>query len=422
MDEGSADPVIGNCYEDDFLPPFQSDIDLDSILNDFDPAVFDQANSLSSIKYEIDSGHGSSPQSSPSSNTSTFSTSSPQPNLTYNEFACQTSSDLVEYKETTVPTQIVIKTTSEVETRNCEKRRISVREKKPTPKKKARIEKCDSPQIVKIEKAPENESSVQNEEDFNIDGEMSQAEINAVLEQNCWDANEKNIKKAKRKIKNKKSAQESRRRKKEHMTDLEEKAKHYESRSSRLERELEKERSQNKSLLSQVRELRNVVNQQFQGKNAKSATTQTSAAVMVVLLCMTIFKGTWSSSDNNKNGKAKDNIISITDEFDYSTPSFKSRLLKCFSEDDLEFCMIGDDAVPTIDFDSDSDISENELDPENDLDFLTDKMDNINLTPKDEKQWEYTPGALVKVVAQMFDNERENITEQHPPEGVRMVS
>lgn len=73
--------------------------------------------------------------------------------------------------------------------------------------------------------------------------------------------------------------------------------------------------------------------------------------------------------------------------------------------------MIGDDAVPTIDFDSDSDVSENELDPENDLDFLTDKMDNINLTPKDEKQWEYTPGALVKVVAQMFDNERENITE-----------
>lgn len=82
---------------------------------------------------------------------------------------------------------------------------------------------------------------------------MSQAEINAVLEQNNWEANEKNIKKAKRKIKNKKSAQESRKRKKEHMTDLEEKAKHYESKSSRLERELEKERSQNKSLMSQVR-------------------------------------------------------------------------------------------------------------------------------------------------------------------------
>ena len=82
---------------------------------------------------------------------------------------------------------------------------------------------------------------------------MSQAEINAVLEQNSWEANEKNIKKAKRKIKNKKSAQESRRRKKEHMTDLEGKAKHYESKSSRLERELEKERSQNKSLMSQVR-------------------------------------------------------------------------------------------------------------------------------------------------------------------------
>ncbi|CAG5094541.1 Oidioi.mRNA.OKI2018_I69.XSR.g13651.t1.cds [Oikopleura dioica] len=417
MDEGSADPVIGNCYEDDFLPPFQTDIDFDSIINDFDPAVFDQASSLSSIKYEIDSGHGCSPQSSPSSATSTISTNSPQPSITYNELACQTSDALVEYKPT--PTQIVIKTASEVETRNCEKRRISIREKKPTPKKKARIEKCDSPKIVKIEKAPE---SVQiQEEDFTIDGEMSQAEINAVLEQNNWEANEKNIKKAKRKIKNKKSAQESRRRKKEHMTDLEEKAKHYESKSSRLERELEKERAQNKSLMSQVRELRNVVNQQFQGKNAKSATTQTSAAVMVVLLCMTIFKGTWSSSENNKNNKAKDNIISITDEFDYTPTSFKSRMLKCFSEDDLDFCMVDEDAYPTIDFDTDSDASDDELDP--DLDFLSGKMDELNLAvPKEEKQWEYTPGALVKVVAQMFDDERENVTEQQPPEGVRMVS
>jgi len=414
MDEGSADPVIGNCYEDDFLPPLQSDIDLDSFLNDFDPAVFDQENALSSIKYEIDSGHGSSPQSSPSSNTSTFSTSSPAPNLSYNEFACQTES-------APVPTQIVIKTASEVETKNCEKRRMSFREKKATPKKKARLEniKCDSPElakIVKIEKAPENETE-------NIDGEMSQAEINAVLEQNSWEASEKNIKKAKRKIKNKKSAQESRRRKKEHMTDLEEKAKHFESRSSRLERELEKERNQNKSLMSQVRELRNVVSQQFQNKNAKSASTQTSAAVMVVLLCMTIFKGTWSGSDNNKNNsKAKDNIISITDEFDYSTPSFKSRLLKCFSEDDLDFCMIGGEAVPTIDFESDSENSESEFD--NELDFLSDKMENINLTPKNEEQqsWSYTPGALVKVVAKMFDNEQENSTQQQPPEGLTMVS
>ena len=94
---------------------------------------------------------------------------------------------------------------------------------------------------------------------------MSQAEINAVLEQNNWEANEKNIKKAKRKIKNKKSAQESRRRKKEHMTDLEEKAKHYESKSSRLERELEKERAQNKSLMSQVRLFCLILNDWFPG-------------------------------------------------------------------------------------------------------------------------------------------------------------
>ena len=73
--------------------------------------------------------------------------------------------------------------------------------------------------------------------------------------------------------------------------------------------------------------------------------------------------------------------------------------------------MIGDEAVPTIDFDSDSDVSESDLEMDHDLDFLTDKMDKIDLTPKDEKRWEYTPGALVRVVAKMFDNERENATE-----------
>ena len=61
-----------------------------------------------------------------------------------------------------------------------------------------------------------------------------------------------------------------------------------------------------------------MVNQRFQGKNVKAATTQTSAAVMVVLLCMTIFKGSWTQDE--------DEIIhgqNIREEFDYTTPSCK---------------------------------------------------------------------------------------------------
>lgn len=406
MDEGSADPVIGiSCYDEDFLvPPFaEADIDFESIINDFDPAIFDQASSLSGIKYETDSGHGCSPQSSPSS------TSSSQQSPSHSELTCQTT-EYIEIKQ--IPTEVQIQTTS-TESIRCEKRRISVREKKPTPKKKARIEKTEK--IVKIEKAPEKEP----EEDFGneVHEEMSQEEIVSVLDQMGWDDSEKNVKKAKRKIKNKKSAQESRRRKKEHMNDLEDKVNHLEGKNTRLERELEKERSEKKSLLSQVRELKNVVNQQFQGKNAKSATTQTSAAVMVVLLCMTVFKGSWFDSDKRDT---KDRMMSISEDFDYTTPSFKSRVLKCFSEDDLDFCSVEGKNLPTIDFD-DSD-SESELDPESELDLMRGKLDRLELTPKSEQQWEYTPGALVKVVSQMFDSDRENLTEQQPPGGVRLVS
>ena len=53
----------------------------------------------------------------------------------------------------------------------------------------------------------------------------------------------------------------------------------------------------------------------------KTSGTQTSAAVMVVLLCCTIFKGTFSSSNDNEQN---DSILhELNDEFDYSTPSCK---------------------------------------------------------------------------------------------------
>ena len=63
---------------------------------------------------------------------------------------------------------------------------------------------------------------------------------------------EKNLKKARRKIKNKISAQESRKRKRDYVNNLEERISDFTSENQQLKRDLEKERSEKKTLMSQV--------------------------------------------------------------------------------------------------------------------------------------------------------------------------
>ena len=63
---------------------------------------------------------------------------------------------------------------------------------------------------------------------------------------------EKNLKKARRKIKNKISAQESRKRKRDYVNNLEERLADFTSENMRLKQDLEKERTEKKSLVSQV--------------------------------------------------------------------------------------------------------------------------------------------------------------------------
>jgi hypothetical protein len=256
-------------------------------------------------------------------------------------------------------------------------RRLVAKEtKKSAPKsKKARLD----PVIPKIEilndSDPEyhetNPIYVETSPDQNDKFQVT-AEEQEVLTREGWELTEKNLKKARRKIKNKISAQESRKRKRDYVNNLEERISDFTSENQQLKRDLEKERSEKKTLMSQLRELQAVVGSRFQSKNTKSTGTQTSAAVMVVLLCCTVFKGTFSSTNEEiKNEKT------IHDEldFDYSTPSYKSRVLKCFTDDDIDFCSVesGMEEYPTIDFDpSDSEDDANSLSDWSD--GLTDKL------------------------------------------------
>ena len=60
------------------------------------------------------------------------------------------------------------------------------------------------------------------------------------------------MKKARRKIKNKISAQESRKRKRDYLNGLEERLTDFTTENQQLKRDLEKERNEKKSILSQV--------------------------------------------------------------------------------------------------------------------------------------------------------------------------
>lgn len=227
--------------------------------------------------------------------------------------------------------------------------RSGPRQKKLSKAKKPRLE-------IKVE--PESDNEYQEDISY-VEATNKQTESNKfhvtqeeqeVLDREGWELTEKNLKKARRKIKNKISAQESRKRKRDYLNGLEERLTDFTTENQQLKRDLEKERNEKKSILSQLRELQAVVGSRFQPKNVKTSGTQTSAAVMVVLLCCTIFKGTFSSSNDNEQN---DSILhELNDEFDYSTPSYKSRVLKCFTDDDVDFCQMENGLdVPVMDFD-----------------------------------------------------------------------
>jgi len=403
MDPKSGDPTLGQCVVDDpVLDEFLKDVinnddQCEFLFDGFDGATFLDEAPILPIEYaqsddSPDEGTGSlSPKSS-------FSMS---PHSQYSP-----ESPKMEIKSQ--PTAVTIVTKNSLSS----KRRISDRVKKPSAKaqKKPRIEKAelipklevldDLPAAIIVPKSqmPTSDSQHQAAPLVTSGGEFDlTTEERDVLAQNNWDATEKNLKKARRKIKNKISAQESRRRKRDYVSNLEERLSNYSQENSQLKKELEKEQADKKSLLCQLRELQQVVNQRFQGKNVKTATTQTSAAVMVVLLCMTIFKGSWNSTQEEEELKSIDEV------FDYSTPSYKSRVLKCFSEDDMDFCNVDGKNLPLIRFDGDQ---TDETDP---VGILRSEMAKLNVAAKRE---EYQPGTLVNIAHSVMNNHSQPMADK----------
>ncbi|XP_005113546.2 cyclic AMP-responsive element-binding protein 3-like protein 1, partial [Aplysia californica] len=88
---------------------------------------------------------------------------------------------------------------------------------------------------------------------------------------------EKNLKKIRRKIKNKISAQESRRKKKEYLEALEKRVEAYNHENNDLKKKVESLENNNRSLLGQLQKLQSLVSKMPKAASA----TQTSTALMV---------------------------------------------------------------------------------------------------------------------------------------------
>ncbi|XP_020344272.1 cyclic AMP-responsive element-binding protein 3-like protein 1 [Oncorhynchus mykiss] len=101
---------------------------------------------------------------------------------------------------------------------------------------------------------------------------------------------EKALKRVRRKIKNKISAQESRRKKKEYVECLEKKVENYTSENSDLWKKVETLESANRTLLQQLQKLQALVTGKVP-QSCKMASTQTGTCLMVVALCFFLVLG-----------------------------------------------------------------------------------------------------------------------------------
>ncbi|MEQ2190334.1 Cyclic AMP-responsive element-binding protein 3-like protein 2 [Xenoophorus captivus] len=96
---------------------------------------------------------------------------------------------------------------------------------------------------------------------------------------------EKALKRVRRKIKNKISAQESRRKKKEYVECLEKKVENYTSENSDLWRKVENLETANRSLLQQLQKLQSLISGKVIPRSCKMASTQTGTCLMVKDYC-----------------------------------------------------------------------------------------------------------------------------------------
>ncbi|XP_036620338.1 cyclic AMP-responsive element-binding protein 3-like protein 1 [Trichosurus vulpecula] len=103
-------------------------------------------------------------------------------------------------------------------------------------------------------------------------------------------AEEKALKRVRRKIKNKISAQESRRKKKEYVECLEKKVETFTSENNELWKKVETLENANRTLLQQLQKLQALVTGKL-SQPYKMAATQTGTCIMVVVLCFVLVLG-----------------------------------------------------------------------------------------------------------------------------------
>ncbi|XP_033913417.3 cyclic AMP-responsive element-binding protein 3-like protein 1 isoform X2 [Acipenser ruthenus] len=106
---------------------------------------------------------------------------------------------------------------------------------------------------------------------------------------------EKALKRVRRKIKNKISAQESRRKKKEYVECLEKKVETYTSENNELWKKVETLETANRTLLQQLQKLQTLVTGKVP-RSCKIASTQTGTCLMVVVLCFVLVLGSFMPS------------------------------------------------------------------------------------------------------------------------------
>ncbi|XP_053505986.1 cyclic AMP-responsive element-binding protein 3-like protein 2 [Ictalurus furcatus] len=142
---------------------------------------------------------------------------------------------------------------------------------------------------------------------------------------------EKALKKIRRKIKNKISAQESRRKKKEYMDALEKKVETCSSENSELRRKVENLESTNKSLLQQLQSLQAMVTGKVP-RSCKMASTQTSTCLMALVLCFAVFLGSFYQGLSPCSSVTKTDLSrELTMQESYTT-TVKSRSLLAVEE------------------------------------------------------------------------------------------
>nr|XP_061802744.1 cyclic AMP-responsive element-binding protein 3-like protein 1 [Nerophis lumbriciformis] len=105
---------------------------------------------------------------------------------------------------------------------------------------------------------------------------------------------EKALKRVRRKIKNKISAQESRRKKKEYVECLEKKVENYTSENGDLWRKVENLETANRTLLQQLQKLQSLISGKVIPRTCKMASTQTGTCLMMMALCFVLVLGSFS--------------------------------------------------------------------------------------------------------------------------------